>query len=266
MKKYLISADIEGISGIFKWSQTERNDDGYAYYQERMNKEVNAVCEALLEAGDVEITVVDGHGDGLNIAIEQLPLGVTLLKGFNYHPQGMLFGIDETFDGVFFIGYHSKATANGHPLAHTLSTDLLSISINDKFVSEADINLYTAAYFTVPVLFLSGDLALTQEINEAYPWIETVSTHEGIGNAVKHVHPDIIINEMKEAAKKAMNSSTPKPYKLPDNFVVDLTYKNHTNAYKYSFYPGMKQISGHTLRFETKDYYEVLRMLTLVAF
>ncbi|MBU1290558.1 M55 family metallopeptidase, partial [bacterium] len=44
-----------------------------------------------------------------------------------------------------------------------------------------------------------------------------------------------------------------------------LSFKNHTKAFKASFYPGMEQISSTNVVFETDNYFEVLRMLLFVV-
>lgn len=52
---------------------------------------------------------------------------------------------------------------------------------------------------------------------------------------------------------------------LPDSFEVEISYSDHMKAYKASFYPGMEQISPTTVLFKSKDYFEVLRMISFVV-
>jgi D-amino peptidase len=52
---------------------------------------------------------------------------------------------------------------------------------------------------------------------------------------------------------------------LPDHFSVEIVYDSHYNAYKCSFYPGASLGDPFTLRFETKSYFEVLRLLAFTA-
>lgn len=53
--------------------------------------------------------VKDGHGDATNIDVMAMPEGVTLIRGKSGHPVNMMFGLDETFDAVLYIGYHAPA-------------------------------------------------------------------------------------------------------------------------------------------------------------
>ena len=61
--------------------------------------------------------VSDSHGSGQNILIEELNKEVKLIRDWP-RPLIMMEGIDETFDAVFFIGYHSKEGSKNATLAH----------------------------------------------------------------------------------------------------------------------------------------------------
>ena len=71
-------------------------------------------------------------------------------------------GLDESFDGVFFTGYHAAAGSDTNPLSHTMSLKVFSITCNGKLLTEFDINAMIAAYYGVPVFFLSGDQGLCE--------------------------------------------------------------------------------------------------------
>ena len=59
--------------------------------------------------GATQIVVKDGHGDASNIDPLQMPDYVKLIRGKSGHPYNMMWGIDESFDGVLYIGYHAPA-------------------------------------------------------------------------------------------------------------------------------------------------------------
>ena len=44
MKVYL-SADIEGVTGVTSWSETEKNSSDFKDFEQQMTKEVKAACE-----------------------------------------------------------------------------------------------------------------------------------------------------------------------------------------------------------------------------
>ncbi|WP_260838933.1 M55 family metallopeptidase [Heyndrickxia oleronia] len=49
--KLFISADIEGVAGIANWEETDTSSPFSRYFLEQMTKEINAACEAAIEAG-----------------------------------------------------------------------------------------------------------------------------------------------------------------------------------------------------------------------
>src|SRR6185436_18404567 len=105
-RRIFISADMEGIAGVVTNEQLGPPGFEYGRFRELMTEEVNAAIAAAREAGAVEFVVADSHGNGQNLLVDKLPRDVTLVRAFP-RPLGMMQGIDETFDGVVFIGYHA---------------------------------------------------------------------------------------------------------------------------------------------------------------
>jgi len=68
----------------------------------------------------------------------------------------MLQELDNTFQAVALIGYHSRA-GSGTALWPHLTGKLTGVKLNDRDVSEFLIDAYTCAYVGVPLIFLSGD-------------------------------------------------------------------------------------------------------------
>jgi D-amino peptidase len=48
---------------------------------------------------------------------------------------------------------------------------------------------------------------------------------------------------------------------LPEHFVMTVEYNDWNTAHKYSFYPGAVSVDAKTVRFESDDYYEVMRFM-----
>ena len=83
-----------------------------------MTEEVVAACEAAHEAGADEIVVKDGHGDASNIDPLKMPEYVTLIRGKSGHPYNMMYGIDDSYDGVLYLGYHAPAGDPNFSISH----------------------------------------------------------------------------------------------------------------------------------------------------
>jgi len=261
-KKLFISSDIEGTCGIAHWHETDKNKGDYSYFADQMTREVNAACEGARAAGYEEIRVKDAHDSGRNINPRSLPECANVFRGWGMHPYSMMFGLDPSFDGVVFTGYHSAAQVNGNPLSHTMNGQNNYVKINGELCSELMINCLIAAYNGVPVYAVTGDRALCEWIQSVNPNIAAVPVVEGFGNGSLGIHPDAAVRRIRETVEKAVQQNKADcMYPLPPHFVVEVNYKEHFNAANASFYPGAVQIDARTVMFEADDYMDVLRFL-----
>ncbi|AVK85619.1 amino acid amidase [Lysinibacillus sp. B2A1] len=264
MKVY-ISADIEGITGTTVWSETELNAPDYQFFQKQMTQEVEAAIEGAIAGGATEILLKDGHDSARNLDISNLPINCKIIRGWTYDPMCMVAGLDNTFDRAIFIGYHSKGGSERNPLAHTLCV-FADVKINGEYASEFLINTYAAALHGVPVSFVSGDVGLTEEIQSINENIVTFATKEGIGNATISVSPKLAIQETKRLVEEAMKvSRNSLQVSLPKHFKVEIIYRDHTRAYRNSFYPNATFKPHNIVEFITDDFYEVLRILQFLT-
>jgi len=261
--KIYISADIEGITGIAHWDEAEKSKSDYQNFAKQMTNEVKAACEGAIKAGVKEIWIKDAHDTGRNILAADLPQMVKLVRGWSHHPYLMVQELDESFDALLMIGYHSFGSSNSNPLSHTLSSSTLNyIKLNGECASEFLIHGYAAATMGVPVVFVSGDEGICNEANKINQNIKTVPVNKGVGNSVISIHPKLAVEKIKESVESILKGDINKcNIELPEHFKVEISYKKHANAFKASFYPGMKQISSTNVVFESDDYFEILRML-----
>lgn len=260
MKKLFISADIEGTTGIAHWDETEYGKKDYDYFRMQMSREVAAACEGALAAGFEDILIKDAHDTARNILPTMLPEAARILRGWTKHPFVMMAGLDETFDGVVFTGYHSAAQAPDNPLSHTLTTRSSYVKINGELCSELMISGLTAAMLGVPVYCVTGDKGLCGWIQSVNPNIMTVPVSEGWGSGSVSIHPDMAVRRIRETVETAVHQ--PKEacmIPLPSHFAVEINYSQHFDALGAGWYPGAKQTDSRTVRFEASDYMDVLR-------
>ena len=258
--RLFICADIEGTTGIAHWDETDKPKADYAPFANQMTREVNAACEGALDAGFEEITLKDAHDSARNIDFIQLPENARLIRDWAKNPLSMMAGIDEGFDACVFTGFHVGAHSSGNPLAHTMNTAIYSLKINGIAVSELHINAYTAAYYGVPLVCVTGDVAVCEEAKKLNPNIKTVPVLEGIGDASKSIHPNLALKKIRESVAAALKEDLNKYIiTLPESFEVEISFKQHHLAYHASHYPGVERINATTVRYKARDYYEVLR-------
>jgi D-amino peptidase len=261
--KVFISVDIEGITGVINFKETDPGDD-YQYYRKLMTGEANAAIEGALEAGATEIIVRDSHSSARNIIPDLLNEKAKLIREWSAGPLSMMEGIDKTFDAVVFIGYHAKAMTPNGTLKHTMEGDILDLRVNDISLPEAGWNGLIAGYYDVPVAFLAGDLAACNQAKELFGNIETVAVKEGIGDASINLHPEVAKRKIKAGVKKALSDLKKcKPFKLNSPFTMQIDFKTENRAYHGSWYPGAKRIGNYGLSFTSNEFFDLLRFFML---
>lgn len=263
--KVFISADIEGVTGCTVWDETEKGRDLYDRFANQMTLEVKAACDGINEAGPAEITVKDAHDSGRNIDHNLLPKNTKLIRGWDGGLYSMVQGLDESYDCLMFIGYHSAASRNTNPLSHTMTTILDYVKINGEIASEFTIHSYIGASLGVPVVLLTGDKGLCDDALGLNENIITVAVKEGIGNSTLNIHPSLALDLIKKSARNAVEQDMLKCIiELPDQFNVEIRYRNHKDAYKASHYPGVEIVDSNRIIYSSKNYNEVLRMMSFL--
>ena len=258
--KLFISSDIEGTCGIAHWDETEKGKEDYAPFARQMTREVAAACQGALAGGASEILVKDAHDSARNIDPNELPEQVSVFRGWARNPLMMMAGVDETFDGVMFTGYHSGAGVNRNPLSHTMNTQNNQVLINGEVASELMINCLTAAMFGVPVRMVTGDKALCEWIKSLNPHDLTVPVNDGVGNGSISIHPKVAVERIRQTAERAMKLAKEDCLiPLPDHFTVVVNYRQHYMAYRNSFYPGAVQLDSRRVQYITDNYMDVLK-------
>jgi len=177
----------------------------------------------------------------------------------------MMSGLDSTFGGVFFIGYHSAAGTDGNPLAHTMNGNNVAVRINGELASEFVINAYTAGHVGVPVLLLAGDAALCKTVSIINPNIRTVAVSEGNGNASISIHPALAQERIAAAVADALSADPASMMvRMPSSFTVSIYFKQHSLAKIGSYYPGATRTGVHEVTFKSNSWAEVLAFIFFV--
>jgi len=258
--KVFISVDMEGITGVVNWEEVSRDGKDYDYFRRIMTKETNAAIEGALAAGATDILVRDSHGSARNILPDLLNKNAKLLRDWSGGFMSMMEGIDKSFDAVIFIGYHAKAGTPNALLEHTMTGNVLDISINGVSLPEAGVNALIAGYYDIPVVFVSGDMAICEQAKKLFGEVKTVPVKKGIGNAALNLHPEVAREKIKEGVKNALlNLKKFEPYKLSPPYKMVLKLKREELVNEKSYYPGAKRTGDWELTFESNDLMEVMK-------
>lgn len=266
MKKIYVSVDLEGIGGIVSTEQVGIVDN--AFYSEArrlMAGEANAVIEGVNQAGGLAV-IGDSHGNELNIPIELLKGDFLLCCGQD-KMLSMMGGMDDTYDGVIFLGYHSRF---GTPMAimdHTYSPSTLrELRINGVPVGESEINAEVAGYFNVPILMASGDDVTMAQVKKSFPTIETVSVKKSIGRYSALCEPiDKVREKLKEAAKRVTENIEKYGYlyKSAPPIRMEFVWNTAVMAEICTYLPGVARVDARTTVYECDDYIQAFKLFTV---
>jgi D-amino peptidase len=264
--KIFISADMEGVVGVVTGEQLGPTGFEYARFRELMTQEVNAAIEGALAGGATQIVVADSHGNGQNLLIEKLQGDVMLVRAWP-RPLGMMQGIDETFAGAIFIGYHTGTTNLEGVRAHTISSARLAdVRLKGVSVSEAGLNAAIAGHFNVPVIMVSGDDAVVKETTALLGNIEGAVVKWASGfHSAKTMMPGASYALIREKAQRAVRRiSEFKPYKLASPIELDVRFKNYRPSEVLSYLSIVQRTDAHSIRFVGKDIVEVSKFLSFI--
>jgi D-amino peptidase len=265
--KIYISADMEGVVGAVTGEQLGPQGFEYGRFREFMTQEVNAAIEAAFAAGATEIVVSDSHGNGQNLLIEKLPKNILLVRAWP-RPLMMMQGIDETFAGAIFLGYHTATTNSQGVRAHTISSARLAdVRLKGVSVSEAGINAAIAGHFNVPVIMISGDDAVVKETQALLGDVEGAVVKWASGfHSAKTMMPDAAYQLIREKVKKAIGRINDfKPYKLAAPIQLDVRFKNYRPSEVLSYLSIVERTDAHSIRFTGKDMIEVSKFLEFIV-
>jgi D-amino peptidase len=265
--KIYISADMEGIAGVVTSEQLGPQGFEYQRFREFMTQEVNAAIEAAFEAGATEVVVSDSHGNGQNLLVEKLPRNITLVRSWP-RPLMMMQGIDETFAGAIFIGYHTGTTNPQGVRAHTISSARFAdVQLQGRSVSEAALNAAIAGHFKVPVIMVSGDDALVKETISLLGDVEGAVVKWALGfHSAKTLMPEAAYQLIREKVKKAMGRIKDfKPYTLKPPIQLDVRFKNYRPSEVLSYLTIVERTDAHSIRFTGRDIIEVSKFLEFIG-
>jgi len=255
--KILIATDMEGITGVTNWDQVTPGHAEYARFRKLMTDDVNAAARGAFDAGADEVLVADGHWAGSNILLEELDSRVRLNSG-SPSPLSMIQGLDQSVDGVLFVGYHARQGSQKAVLDHTWSSlCVANLWLNDVIAGEYTLNAAIAGHYHVPVLMISGDQTASAQAVEQLGPLETAVVKQATGRFAAECLPPGITQELiRETAKRAvgrvMKKDSPKPFvlKSPVNVTVELFTSNMAD--QAMLMPGVAR-NGLRLSFVSAD-------------
>ncbi len=214
--KIYVVTDLEGISGVYKFTQTRETDTLLARQaREFFMGDVVAVVRGLRDGGAKEIVVLDGHGNQALVP-ELMAPGAKYITGLP-HPEHFP-GLDATYAGVVFLGFHAMMGTTNGVLNHTQS----SRTENRYWYNGVDSGelaqcAAVAGHFGVPPILATGDEATCLEAEKFFgKSCITVAVKKGLARESALLYPlSETRRELYRGAKRAMRvMQNCRPYRL----------------------------------------------------
>jgi len=263
--KVFISADMEGITGISHDDQTFGTSAEYMQGRRFMTSDVNAAIEGALKAGATEICVKDAHGNARNILLDELKKEATLIAGWDVM-ESMVQGIDDTFDALILIGYHSMVGTENGVLSHTMTGCIKQLSINSRPIGEPELSALTAGHYGIPTVFVAGDQTVVNEMTWFVGEIPHAITKYGMGRETGRLnHPEVTREAITEGVFNALSDlSRFKPFQMELPLTMSVKMSKPSMADLIALVPGINKVGIEEVIYEAQDMPDILRMFRVI--
>jgi D-amino peptidase len=265
--KIFISVDMEGIGGVGTGTMTSTGGKDYGTARQLMTDEVNTVVEAIFARdADAEILVNDSHGDHQNVLHTQLDPRVVYIQG-SIKPLGMVQGLDATFDGAIFVGYHARAGDPDGFLAHTGSGSVKGLWLNDVGVGEGGMNAAFAGALGVPVILASGDSAAAAELSDLLGTETVVTKTAETPASARLIHPQRVRSMLSDRVATALDRLAGRGFAALDVGTpvrVRMRFASTTHVDILMSIPGMTKVDGFTVSYVAETAEQAYRLIRLM--
>ena len=258
MKAYVMT-DMEGISGIVNVGQVRPGDPAYAEGRRLLAGDVNAAIAGAFVGGAESVTVADGHGGGFHLPIAEMGTRARYERPCTGRDRQPDMSVD--VDMLIAIGMHAMSGTPKAFLEHTQSSvNWHRYLIDGAEYGEIGQDAFYAGGFGVPLVFVSGDLAATEEARKLVPEVETVAVKEGIGRdwcrslAPERAH-ELIRSGVAHVAARCRDIP---PTVLDFPVEVRVEFNRCSGPDEYENKPGYRRIDGFTIEWTANSIRELL--------
>lgn len=259
--KLFISVDMEGIAGIVSNYEEFNERD---LYRDSIMFQIKSIVKGIQSCAHneeiEEITICDSHSEGKSIVyrdVSKLDDRIRLISG-SPRKTFMVSTIDNSYDGVIFVGYHAGAGTMYGNMEHSFFGKVVHrIYVNDIPVNESMVNAIHSKDNGVPVILIVGDNKLKEQLDSLgflsdVPYVvtkESISRYSAKYTARKSLKKDSI-EKTKWAVENIANMNfidINAPYSLRIEF-------NRTIMADYvELIPGVERIDAYNIGFECSN-------------
>ena len=189
-----------------------------------------------------------------------------------HKPRYMMQGLDETFDAIFFVGYHGSISGRPSMLSHTYNPEVVHPRepSTASRSARAGINALVAEHFGVPIAFLSGDAVVQDETRPFAPDAVMVTTKESITRfSAKNLHPAescSLIRAGAERAVRAVAAGSVRGTGIQAPATLDLEFQTGDMAEVATWARGAERTAERAVRIEGDNLLQLFESFVAVNY
>jgi D-amino peptidase len=264
--KILISADMEGATGVTWPADVEPGTEQWQRCRRMFTSDVNAAVAGCYAGGATEVLINEAHATMRNLLLEELDPRAVMLTG-RHKDLSMVEGIQhDDVDGVAFVGYHAAAGAEG-VLAHTyLANSITAITLNGERASEGLLNSYVAAEFGVPIILVTGDDRTCADAAGYARGVPAIAVKECVSRyAAVCRPPEVTATAITAAAQDGMKLAGRVSPTKDVHFGVEIEVDAAQLAQSAAIVPTVRRTGDRTVAFESSTAYDMIRCFKVVC-
>jgi D-amino peptidase len=266
MLKILVSADMEGATGVTWPADVLPGSEQWQRCRHMFTSDVNAAIAGFFDGGADEVLVNEAHWTMRNLLLEQLDERARLLTG-RHKDLSMVEGVQYgDVDGVAFVGYHTGAGTEG-VLAHTyLAGSVTGVWVGDRPASEGRLNALVAAEYGVPVVLVTGDDRTGLDAATYAPRARTVAVKEYVSRYAAVCRPPArTAADIRDAAKAAAPLAVRHEPVTGGPFTVEVEFDAVHLAGAATVVPGVERTGERRVAYTSPSMYEGIRCFKAVT-
>lgn len=264
--KILISADMEGATGVTWPGDVMPGTSGWERCRSLFTSDVNAAVLGFFDGGADDVVVNEAHSTMRNLLLEQLDERTQMLTG-RHKALSMVEGVQYgDVDAVAFLGYHAGAGMEG-VLAHTyLANSITGVWLNDVRASEGLLNAQVAAEYGIPVVLVTGDDVACEDALGYAPEALKVAVKDHVSRyAAVCRTPARTAADIRAAAKQATALAVPYEPVVGGPFTVAVEFDAANLTTAATVIPGVEQLSERKISYTSGTMYEGIRTFKAVT-
>jgi D-amino peptidase len=263
--KVLIIYDMEGVSGVIHPDYTRFvKKKEYAIGRKALTTDVNAAIRGLFAGGAASVWIQDGHSSGNSepdlLLDEMDPRAKMDFRSEPFNPYTT--GLDASIDAIACVGMHARARTDGYE-AHTINLEI-GLRVNNVDFSETHIVALSAARFGIPVIMVSGDNVLRDQLHDEFPDMEyaVVKTAHGRGSAEPFPSTEVV-QRIETAARTGMQKFADgkfRPYYMAPPYNFEVSYRNREEAAQAQRDPLVERAGDTSVRYQAMNFVDGYRI------